>query len=255
MRKTAFTLIELLVVIAIIALLLSILLPGLKKAKEAVQSTVCRTHLRGIGLAIRAYLEENRQQSYDSSRSNRFDWVDSKGQALNPEDDNAYWGVAYKSYADDPRVFGCPSWVRVGRLIYPALDPQAHRYAGYGLNSYFSDRKTSRIRQASEFIIAHDHVEPKMEGDSRDMLFIENSPYNLTQYRSTDSRAEHYWGIFRHRKKSPALDDQTKAAARIPQINRNPNGLLNVLRLDGHVDWIAETTGENVRKDWYTGRE
>ena len=47
----------------------------------------------------------------------------------------------------------------------------------------------------------------------------------------------------------------SKAAARIPQINSNPNGLLNVLRLDGHVDFLAETTGENVRKSWYTGGE
>lgn len=255
MKKRAFTLVELLVVIAIIALLLSILLPGLKQVKEAARCTVCRTHLRGIGLAIRAYLEEHHQQSYDSSRSNRFDWIDAKGNALSPDDQEAYWGVAYKSYAEDPRVFGCPSWVHVSELIYPTQSPQAQRYAGYGLNRYFCDRKTSEIRQACEFIITHDHVEPKMEADSRDMLFIENSPTNLTQYRTDGSRVEHYWGIFRHKKKSLSLDDPSRSAARIPQINRNPNGLLNVLRLDGHVDFLEETTGENVRKNWYTGGE
>lgn len=254
-KQKAFTLIELLVVIAIIALLLSVLLPALKKVKETARCTICRTHLRGIGLAILAYLEDHNHRSYDSSNSNRFDWFDTTGHYLSPDDGDAYWAVAYKDYADDPRVFGCPSWMNVGELIYPSLDPKAHHYAGYGLNEYFSDRKISEIKQTSAFLITHDHVEPKMEGDSRDMLFIENAATNLTQYRQNGSRAEHYWGIFRHNKRNPTLDDQANAASRIPQINDNPNGLLNTLWLDGHVDFLAETTGENVLKSWYTGGE
>lgn len=50
-----FTLIELLVVIAIIALLLSISLPGLRRAKQAAQSVVCRSHLRGAGMGVTTY--------------------------------------------------------------------------------------------------------------------------------------------------------------------------------------------------------
>jgi prepilin-type N-terminal cleavage/methylation domain-containing protein/prepilin-type processing-associated H-X9-DG protein len=53
--KRAFTLIELLVVIAIIALLISILLPGLKKSREAGRAVVCLSNQRQIGAALMSY--------------------------------------------------------------------------------------------------------------------------------------------------------------------------------------------------------
>lgn len=59
MKKKAFTLIELLVVIAIIALLLSIIIPSLRKAKEAAMNVVCRSNLRQYGLAGTMYNQEN----------------------------------------------------------------------------------------------------------------------------------------------------------------------------------------------------
>jgi prepilin-type N-terminal cleavage/methylation domain-containing protein len=52
-----FTLIELLVVIAIIALLLSILLPGLKKAKEYARRVICAGRLSQIGVAMKLYAD------------------------------------------------------------------------------------------------------------------------------------------------------------------------------------------------------
>ena len=57
-RLRGFTLIELLVVIAIIALLVSILLPSLNKAKDLARSAVCMGNLHHIGLAIPMYVNE-----------------------------------------------------------------------------------------------------------------------------------------------------------------------------------------------------
>lgn len=60
-RTAAFTLIELLVVIAIIALLVSILLPSLQKAKELARRAVCATNLRSIELAVNMYAQDNNE--------------------------------------------------------------------------------------------------------------------------------------------------------------------------------------------------
>lgn len=53
--RTAFTLIEVLVVIAVIALLISMLLPALRHAREAGRSTVCLSNQRSIGMAYSMY--------------------------------------------------------------------------------------------------------------------------------------------------------------------------------------------------------
>ncbi len=60
-KNTAFTLIELLVVIAIIAMLLAILVPGLKKVREYARNIMCRTNTRSLALATNLYTDENDQ--------------------------------------------------------------------------------------------------------------------------------------------------------------------------------------------------
>jgi prepilin-type N-terminal cleavage/methylation domain-containing protein/prepilin-type processing-associated H-X9-DG protein len=71
MKKKGFTLIELLVVIAIIALLVSILMPGLSRARELAKRASCGSNTSSVGKAIALY-----QGSYKDA----YPWVKTDGE-------------------------------------------------------------------------------------------------------------------------------------------------------------------------------
>jgi len=64
--NVGFTLIELLVVVSIIALLIAILLPSLKKARDQAKNTKCLSNLHQIGISCSAYAADNRKGVYPS---------------------------------------------------------------------------------------------------------------------------------------------------------------------------------------------
>lgn len=62
MRKQVFTLLELLMVIAVIAMLASLLLPSLMRAKKATYEIVCKGNLRTCGNAWIMYVGDNNER-------------------------------------------------------------------------------------------------------------------------------------------------------------------------------------------------
>ncbi len=95
MKRRAFTLIELLVVIAIIALLLAILLPSLKKAKDQARAVICKSNLHQWGLIWKLYTDENDGKF---SEGDGVGWV--RGQ----------WVVGLRQYwTDRQKLLTCPS--------------------------------------------------------------------------------------------------------------------------------------------------
>jgi prepilin-type N-terminal cleavage/methylation domain-containing protein/prepilin-type processing-associated H-X9-DG protein len=95
-RKAAFTLIELLVVIAIIAILASMLLPALSKAKSRTQRTRCMNNLKQMGLAMLYYAQDD-SRGYLSGTFNDAD------------DDLTWFYPTYISGAIAQSIFVCPS--------------------------------------------------------------------------------------------------------------------------------------------------
>lgn len=115
MKRHAFTLIELLVVVAIIALLISILMPSLAKAKATARMVVCASNLKQMGIAASIYAAENRDflvpHSTPSSQGHngRYEWYQNTlfQKVMNMEHPDGWF------YYNAPRGLICPDaqWV------------------------------------------------------------------------------------------------------------------------------------------------
>jgi prepilin-type N-terminal cleavage/methylation domain-containing protein/prepilin-type processing-associated H-X9-DG protein len=150
-RKTGFTLVELLVVISIIALLLSVMLPALRSAREKAKQTVCASQQKQCGTGFFMYAQSNndklpltRFMSGQFTISNQPFWsyfafeidLDKKGDStLKFPDYLKDWGqygnswgygsLFYAGIIKEPKTFYCPS-TRTNSYRYLSYAPPGH---------------------------------------------------------------------------------------------------------------------------------
>lgn len=149
-RTKAFTLIELLVVIAIIALLISILLPSLSRARELSKRTVCAANLRGIGQAMYIYAQDDpgvfpaiaQILAANTGQMQNFNAINRTTEPATtgiPSVSVDMWAIV-RANNTTPKQFNCPSTTDIPD---PAQDTTAYydfttENAGSGQSQYLS---------------------------------------------------------------------------------------------------------------------
>lgn len=109
-RRRAFTLIELLVVIAIIALLLAIIMPGLKKAKYLAMRMQCTSNVRQQYMAFINYATGNDGRYPEHMGSLPYYY---RGRT----DGRAPFDLLKDTYIEESKIMFCPATRKIGRFM------------------------------------------------------------------------------------------------------------------------------------------
>jgi len=214
-KSKAFTLVELLVVIAIIALLVSILMPSLQKARDIALQVICSTRLKGHFSGYFTYASENEGYIVSTCYGN-----------YKPDGESYYWGPSnrvreqlLKAMGDDisegrnHEIFICPTAERNGKTSLWGSLMWSRIFSGGKCHIYGSPERVAPV-----------HFE--YPGKPPGTTIYPRQFSDLTMPARTVGEGDCQWSTF-----GGLNPDQTYSPPAYIHINES----LNLMLADGHV--------------------
>lgn len=254
--RGGFTLVELLVVIGIIALLISLLLPTLTRARERAKATVCMSNMRGIGQQLLIYAQNNNgwlfpvgpwmatavPARYESLGTNKYPWdrwpmhAGFDFTAADTPDPSTWGNVEDYNYNSAGGTYGSKislvqKWTPPV-MRCPADDPPSGH--SYILNKYLQQSPEQLIKMgrhankgSSEVILMGEKV------TARDDYYMELNDNDAGQ----------------------ALDLESEFLLVVEPQRHGQSYGSNYLFLDWHVDHMFNGEAQNAVDPWYVAPE